>query len=71
MSATVFLKHRIFVSFMRFRFGFRIANHTLESSTCSPEALVNSRVLLVTRTKPLRAAIEAIRKSTGPIGDPC
>ena len=66
----VFLKHRIFGSSMRFRFGFQIANHTLQSSTCSPEILVNSRVLLVTRIKPLSAAIEAICKSSGPIGDP-
>ena len=36
VSATVFLKHRVFGSFMRIRFGFQIANHTLQSSTCSP-----------------------------------
>ena len=61
-----FLKHCVFGSFMRFRFGFQIANHTLQSSTCSPEILVSSRALLVTRIKPLRAAIEAICKMSNP-----
>jgi len=61
-----FLKNRVFGSFMRFRFGFQIANHTLQASTCSPEILGDSRVLLVTRIKPLGAAIEAICKSSGP-----
>jgi len=51
-----FLKNRVFGSFMRFRFGFQIANHTLQSSTCSPEIKVNSRVLLGTRIKWLTAA---------------
>ena len=66
-----FIKNRVFGSFIRFWFGFQIANHTLQSSTCSPVILVNSRVLLVTRIKPLRAAIEAICKSSGPVGDLC
>ena len=56
----------VFSSFMRFRFGFQEANHTRQSSTCSPEILVYSRVLLVTRIKPLSAAFEAICKMSNP-----
>jgi|GEM_PF-3449478 len=58
--------HATILHLMGFRFGFQIANHTLQFSTCSPEILGNSRVLLVTRIKPLGAAIEAIGKSSGP-----
>gem|GEM_PF-1832352 len=54
-----FFKHRVFGSVS----GLQIMH-------CSPEILVNSRVLLVTRIKPLRAAIDANCKSSGPNGDP-